>query len=284
MPGPVAKKKRKDELSTEDRFLQSIEQFTAWAQVHTRAVIIAVAALAIAVIGVVYYRSYQESLRTRAAIELNQMRASLAPADAVPRLVGFVARYDGTPSAEEGRILLARIHYQAGRPADVIEVLDPIASRPIDHPLGYVTATLLAEAYKEAGDYERALRKLDQIAGAAYVPYQRHRALAEKGRLLAELGRYEESAAAYRTLVEDETATDDLYRVRLGEVEALLTSGSAADPSQATFAAPPLAAPEPEPSGITGGLAPGSAATPESVADSALGPDTTAASSPDPAP
>jgi tetratricopeptide (TPR) repeat protein len=158
------------------------------------------------------------------------------------------------------------MHYQAGRPGDVIEVLDPLASEPIDHPLGYVTATLLAEGYKDFGDSDRALRKLDEIAAGAYVPYQRHRALAEKGRLLAELGRYEESAAAYRLLAEDEGAADDLYRVRLGEVQALMASGSAAEPSEVSFSAPPLSTPDP--SAASDGLEPDSVPIPADSAPS----------------
>ena len=268
MPGAVAKKKRKDELSQEDRFLHFIEGASAWVQLHTRAVIFGIIALVVVVVGIGYYRSYKESLRTRAAIELNQLRASLTLADAVPRLTGFVARYDGTPSAEEGRVMLARMHYQAGRPRDVLEVLGPLSSKPVDHPIGYVTATLLAEAYKDAGEPDRALRKLDEIADGAYVSFQRRRALAEKGRLLAELGRYEEAAGTYRLLVADGTP-DDLYGVRLGELEALLASG--ADPSGPAFAAPELTLPED--SADAGLLAPESAPSqttpPATISDTA---------------
>ena len=39
MPGAVAKKKRKDELSQEDKFLHFIEDGSAWAQAHTRTVL-----------------------------------------------------------------------------------------------------------------------------------------------------------------------------------------------------------------------------------------------------
>ncbi|MEE9579560.1 MAG: hypothetical protein V3W24_08250, partial [Gemmatimonadota bacterium] len=90
MPGAVAKKKRKDELSQEDRFLESIEEVSSWMKAHTRAVLMISVGLVLLVGGVLYYRSYRESLRTRAAIELNQLRATLTVADAVPRLTGFV--------------------------------------------------------------------------------------------------------------------------------------------------------------------------------------------------
>jgi predicted negative regulator of RcsB-dependent stress response len=226
MPGAVAKKKRKEEFSQEDRFLDFIEDGSAWVQAHTRAVLVISVGLALLAGGVLYYRSYRQSLRTRAAIELNQLRATLTVADAVPRLTGFVARFDGTPAATEGRLLLAKIQLQSGQPQAALGVLDPITSEPVDVPSGYAVKLLLAEAYKNAGEYERALDQLDAIIDGAYVPYQRHRALAERGRLLAALGRLEEAEVAYQRLVDDEGATDDLYRVRLGEIQAMIASGA----------------------------------------------------------
>ena len=243
MPGAVAKKKRKDELSQEDRFLHFIEDGSEWAQTHTRAVLLITVGLVLLVGGLLYYRSYRESLRTRAAIELNQLRATLTMADAVPRLTGFVARFDGTPASTEGRLLLAKLQLQSGQPQAALGVLDPIASEPVDVPSGYAVKLLLAEAYKNSGEYERSLSQLDAIIDGAYVPYQRHRALAERGRLLADLGRLEEAAVAYQRLVDDESATDDVYWVRLGEIQAMIASG--ATPQPTTFSAP-AATPPPE--------------------------------------
>jgi predicted negative regulator of RcsB-dependent stress response len=242
MPGAVAKKKRKEEFSQEDRFLDFIEDGSAWVQAHTRAVLVISVGLALLAGGVLYYRGYRQSLRTRAAIELNQLRATLTVADAVPRLTGFVARFDGTPAATEGRLLLAKIQLQSGQPQAALGVLDPITSEPVDVPSGYAVKLLLAEAYKNAGEYERALDQLDAIIDGAYVPYQRHRALAERGRLLAALGRLEEAEVAYQRLVDDEGATDDLYRVRLGEIQAMIASGTTPQPT--TFSAPTPAPPE----------------------------------------
>lgn len=274
MPGAVARKKRKDELSQEDRFLDFIEDGSAWVQAHTRAVLMISVGLVLLVGGALYYRSYRESLRTRAAIELNQLRATLTVADAVPRLTGFVARFDGTPAATEGRLLLAKIQLQSGQPQAALGVLDPIASKPVDIPSGYTVKLLLAEAYKNAGEYDRSLAQLNAIIEGAYVPYQRHRALAERGRLLAHLGRLEEAAVAYQRLVDDESATDDLYRVRLGEIQAMIASG--ATPQPTTFSAPEPAPPE---EGVEA-LIPGVDGADAGGMDSAVGlPDT--ASTPD---
>jgi tetratricopeptide (TPR) repeat protein len=153
-----------------------------------------------------------------------------------------VARFEGTPAATDGRLLLAKIQLQNGQPQAALGVLGPIASEPVDIPSGYAVKLLLAEAYKGAGEPERALGQLDAIIDGAYVPYQRHRALAERGRLLADLGRLEEAALAYQRLVDDESATDDLYRVRLGEIQAMIASG--ATPQPTTFSAPAPAPPE----------------------------------------
>ncbi|MCZ6825148.1 MAG: tetratricopeptide repeat protein [Gemmatimonadota bacterium] len=244
MPGAVAPKKRREEGSREDVILVFLETAAAWARVHTRVVISVLVAIGILVGGVFYYRSYRQSLRAAAAIELNQLRGTLTPADAIPRLTGFIARFEGTPSAVEGRLLLARLQLRTREPRAAIQTLDPILSEPTDRPTGYAVAILLAESYKEVGEPDRSLAKLDEIIRDAYVPYQRHRALAERGRLLAELGRLEEAAATYKRLTEEEGATDDLYRVRLGEIEALIASGT--DPTPSAFAAPKPPAPSPE--------------------------------------
>lgn len=244
MPGAVAPKKRREEGSREDAILVFLETAAAWARVHTRVVISVLVAIGLLVGGVFYYRSYRQSLRAAAAIELNQLRGTLTPADAIPRLTGFIARFEGTPSAVEGRLLLARLQLRTREPRAAIQTLDPILSEPTDRPTGYAVAILLAESYKEVGEPDRSLAKLDEIIRDAYVPYQRHRALAERGRLLAELGRLEEAAATYERLTEEEGATDDLYRVRLGEIEALIASGT--DPTPSAFAAPKPPAPSPE--------------------------------------
>lgn len=244
MPGAVAPKKRREEGSREDAILVFLETAAAWARVHTRVVISVLVAIGLLVGGVFYYRSYRQSLRAAAAIELNQLRGTLTPADAIPRLTGFIARFEGTPSAVEGRLLLARLQLRTREPQAAIQTLDPILSEPTDRPTGYAVAILLAESYKEVGEPDRSLAKLDEIIRDAYVPYQRHRALAERGRLLAELGRLEEAAATYERLTEEEGATDDLYRVRLGEIEALIASGT--DPTPSAFAAPKPPAPSPE--------------------------------------
>lgn len=236
MPGAVAPKKRREEISQEDAILGFLDAAAAWMRVHTRVVISVAVAIGLLVGGVFYYRSYRQSLRAAAAIELNQLRGTLTPADAIPRLTGFIARFEGTPSAVEGRLLLARLQLRTGEPQAAIQTLDPILSEPTDRPTGYAVAILLAESYKQVGEEDRALAKLDEIIREAYVPYQRHRALAERGRLLAELGRLEEAAATYERLIEEEGATDDLYRVRLGEIEALIASG--AEPAPNAFAAP----------------------------------------------
>lgn len=278
MPGAVAKKKRKDELSQEDRFLHFIEEGTTWVQAHTRAVLMITVGLALLVGGVLYYRSYRESLRTRAAIELNQLRATLTMADAVPRLTGFVARFDGTPAATEGRLLLAKIQLQSGQPQAALDVLDPIASEPVDVPSGYAVTLLRAEAYKNSGEYERSLAQLDAIIDGAYVPYQRHRALAERGRLLAGLGRLEEAALAYQRLADDESATDDLYRVRLGEIRAMIASGATPEPT--AFSAP---APAPPPEQGAEALIPGTEGSDPGGSDPDAGLPDTASTPGDPA-
>ncbi len=236
MARPYAKSPKEGGPQHEDVFVEKILQAGTWAQENLTTVIVAVTILALGVAGILYYRSYQASVREQAAVDLQNLAATLGTqetASATDTLRSFVERYRGAPAADEARVLLGRVHLDAGRPAEAIQVLRPSAERGADTPIGYAARMLIAAAHEQQGERDPALRLYAELGASARLPFQRRHALADRARLLAEEGRFEEAAAIYEDLArraEEAEAPDEAaeYRLRHGETSALAAaSGSA---------------------------------------------------------
>lgn len=238
MPGAIArpsKKKRSPSEDPDDAFLRAVQRSVTWLEEHRRTVILGTIAVALLVVGAVYYVSYRSNLEDRAASEIQTIRAELASgsaADPTARLQEFVTRFGGTKAGNEARILLARLQMSNGDAGGALESVRPVLDRPADDPLGYAAATIAASAYEEQGDREQALRTLRELAAEARFPFQRREADAARARLLVESGRLEEAATIYERLAEEtEGSAEELYAVRLGEVRALIRSGAEPTPA-----------------------------------------------------
>lgn len=234
MARAMAPKKKEREPKTEDVIVERLLELATWAQHNVRAVVAILVVVGLAVAGTVYYLDYRESLTAQAAVELQQITGSLPglePGAASARLQDYIERFDGTRSAEEARLILARLQLQMGGPAAALETLDPVADRPVDEPLGYGAAMLRASAQEADGQVEGALATLAAVAERARYGFQRREADAERARLLIGQGELAEAETIYARLVtraEEEAPSEAAtYRVRLGEVRALRASGAA---------------------------------------------------------
>lgn len=214
----------------EDAFVEKILQATTWAQHNLGTVIVTAVVLGLGIAGILYYRNYQATVREQAAVELQRLGNQLGAVDeptTVQRLESFVDRYGGTVAADEARLLLARVRLDAGQAAAAIEALQPVADEhAADTPLGYAARSLLATAGEAQGELERALRLYAELGEEARLPFQRRRALGERGRLLLQAGRFAEAAALYEELAGRAAAADApeeaaFYRLRYGEARAL---------------------------------------------------------------
>ncbi|MDP2480181.1 MAG: tetratricopeptide repeat protein [Candidatus Palauibacterales bacterium] len=239
--------------STEDALAVGVARIVHWMRGHQRAVILGVLVAIALAAGLIYYRDYRKNLTARAATQLEQLEAELAqsnaPASAVGRLRDFLNRFGGTPSADDARLLMARIQLDQGAPADAVKTLDPLSGRALDTPIGYAATRLRADAYAAAGDRDSAIGTLDDAARNARFPFQRNDASAELADLLVQAGRYDSAASIYRRLTQDSAASPEgtgVYAMRLGEVLALKTVG-----------APPPAGPPADTTGRDTRLPPG---------------------------
>jgi len=217
----------------EDAFVLGVARTVDWAREHQRGVVLALLAVVVAVGALIYYRSYRKNLTARAATQLSQLEGSLGsaggPDEAISRIQDYLSRFSGTPSADEARLLLARIQLDQARPTKALEALEPLTGRPLDTPTGYAATRLSADAHAAAGDRDRAIALLDRAAREGRFPFQRHAAASDEAELLVQAGRYDSAASIYRALVADSAAAgnaDDLYAVRLGRVLALKAAGA----------------------------------------------------------
>lgn len=240
---------RKPETHEEhDAFTESLLRLADWAQRNARAVIVGAVVLALIAAAVLYYVDYRRTVEEQAAVQLQALAASVArmdPVEATTELRTFIDRYGDTDATREARLYLARMRLQLGEAEAAIEILEPVAGRPADTPLGYGARVLLAAAYEAAGQPDAALGVLETLGERAGYPFQRRRARADRARLLAERGRLEEAERIYASLVQETEAAEgtaeenSLYRVRLAEIRAAIATGGATGAPGDASDAPP---------------------------------------------
>jgi len=214
----------------EDAFVRGAFQSWDWVQKNLRSVLLGTVGIALIAAGVLYYVNFQASVRNQAAGELAGLRATAAPPDAlIPSYESYVGRFDGTTSADEARIVLARLYLDTAQPVEAIRVLNDVSEAP-NRPLGFAARSLLASAQEASGDAAAALATLEALGRDARFAFQRRQAKASVARLHAAAGRTAEAATIYAAIAQEAEDDDDLvqagvYRIRLGELDSA-TSGS----------------------------------------------------------
>lgn len=233
MSKSMAREKRPQAVDTEDHITERVLEAAAWAERHRRTVIAGGIALMAVVAAAFYYQGYKEKLVQSASVRLQEIQISAQSAD-IETIRGelrlFVDQYQGTPFEAQARVALADLELRRDSLGAAIRALEPIADMAGGNPLAYTAAGMIAAAFEQAGDSERAMSWYRRIESEALFDYQRRDAMAEQARLHTAAGRYEEAASLYERLASDvgeDPAAQDLYAVRLGEVRALALSGAA---------------------------------------------------------
>ena len=234
------KRGRGTPVDTEDRVMASVERASSWAAENQRLVTLGlVAVLALGAIGLIYV-NYQQDVRDRAAVRLDEIRMASrgAPPEQIrSELAAYVDQFGSAPQADEARVFLADIELGRGAPDAAIDLLSDVAD-PAGGPLQYNAAMMLAVAHEQRGDLAEAARLYEQLAREARHDYQRQRARASRARLHTYAGEYAEAEAIYAELAADSTGVETFYGVRLGEVRARAEAGLPA-PEVPSLSAPP---------------------------------------------
>lgn len=223
-PSVAPRARHTNSIDPDDVVAARTAALTDWGRRNGRMILIVAVVLgALAIGGVLYLRS-QEERSAKAATELLQLEQSAAantPIGArIRELEAFVARFDGAPEADAGRVLLGEAYLDAGVPKKALTVLEPVAGGST--PFAFQAAVLLGEAQHRSGDAGAAVQTLTRAGDAAKLNYQKQEALVQAAAVREQSGDFRGAAELYRKLVgltEEGTGNRSIAEMRLAEVE-----------------------------------------------------------------
>jgi predicted negative regulator of RcsB-dependent stress response len=249
MAKKMARETRAPHIDTEDHVTERIMEAAAWAESHRRAVIAGGVALVLVVAAAFYYQDYRAKLVERASVRLQEIQITAQSADLETvrsELRIYIDQYSSTPYAAQARVALGDLELRRDSLGLAVQALEPVADLGDSNPLSFTAMKMIAAAYEQGGDTDQALRWYERFESNSLFAYQRRFALAEQARLHTIAERYSQAAAIYEQLaeeVEENPASQELYRVRLGEVEALAQFGAAPAAALPTLEAQEVAVP-----------------------------------------
>lgn len=209
--------------TADDAFTARILEFWVWARNRTEVLIAATIVVVLLVVGGIYYVNQRGERLARASAELESIQQTLMfvePQEARAELRDFLARYGGTPYEVEARLALAELLLGDERASEAITVLSEVAPS-FRNPLRLQATILLAVAYEEAENWERAREVYGQLRDRAEFTYQRRDAAQGLARAHLALGDTAAAISVYRELVdetEEGSQERDLYEMRLMEL------------------------------------------------------------------
>jgi predicted negative regulator of RcsB-dependent stress response len=246
---PTARRVHRQPDAPDDAFVAGVLETSAWARQHQRKLIIGGVLAAVILISLVLWLNNRATQRERAAVELSQVRAiamSGNTALAIRELEDYVARFGGTPSGAEGRLLLARNYMDAGQYQQAASTAQPLA-RDVGTDMGVNAAMLLGAAQEAAQDPQRAEETYLRAGNGARFLFQRQEALDQVARLRLQRGDVAGAVQMYQRIIELtplENPDRQVFELRLGEAQARAVSAQGAQPDPVPVA-PPAAVPGP---------------------------------------
>ena len=212
-------------VAPDDVVVAKAIEASSWARRNSRPIIIGVGVLAVAAAAALYYVNYRSGLSQRASSELLELRQVAASGDipnAVLQLDGFVNRFDGTPAANEARLLLGQLQLAQGNAPQAVEAVRPLVDEN-DPLLSASAGLLLAGAYEAAGQAEQAEQAYLRVAESAEMEFQQREALEDAARIRVAEGNTAGAVELYDRLIgmAPEGSPDrDVYEMRRAEITA----------------------------------------------------------------
>jgi predicted negative regulator of RcsB-dependent stress response len=213
-------------LDSEDALALRAAELSQWARRNAR-MVIGIAAVALVVVGGLLVWKYSQSQKRAAAGErLLAMSANpaLLTSAGTRELETFIRQYDGTPEADEARLLLAQSLLDQRQPAKAVPHLRKVADG--GGKLASQGAMMLGSTYAQAGDRAAAIRSYTQAADKAGMKYQRFEALGQAAVLHEQAGNYKAAADIYRGLLDaSEKGSQQATIIEMRMTEALAHAG-----------------------------------------------------------
>ena len=210
---------------TDENVLVRVAEASDWGRKNSRALVIGLIVLAIAVVAVIYYMNYRGQMAERATSELLEVRQTVAtsdPATSVAALESYIDRFGGTDAGAEARLLLAQLQLATGNAAQAAEAVRPVSEH--DDPLLATSAgLLLAGALEASGQAEEAERAYLRVAEDAELEFQQREALEDAARIRVERGDRAGAVDIYDQLIgltEEGSPDRDVYEMRRSEIMA----------------------------------------------------------------
>ncbi|HEX6370064.1 MAG TPA: tetratricopeptide repeat protein [Longimicrobium sp.] len=213
-------------LDSDDALALRAAELSAWARRNVR-MIIGIAAVALVVVGGLLVWKYTQAQKRAAAGErLLAMSANpaLLTAAGTRELETFIRQYDGTPEADEARMMLAQSLLDQRQPARAIPHLREVADG--GSTLAAQAAMMLGSTHAQAGDRAAAIRAYQQAADRAPMKYQKFEALGQAALQHEAGGNHKAAADIYRGLLaESEKGSQQATIIEMRMTEALARVG-----------------------------------------------------------
>lgn len=199
------------------------ETVVEWVMDHARQVSIAVGAIVVLGLGGYLYSRSRESNAMRADDALSRAEGTLSSGNAAlaqSDLEKMVKRFEGTPAATQGTLLLASLLYERGQYQQGIDALAKVSSKG-DPFMRAAAENLIGAGYEQMGKPADAASRY--AAAAALTPFDADRAnyQANAARALASAGNTAGATKIWTKLAEDAAGPNAAEaRIRLGELEA----------------------------------------------------------------
>ena len=202
-----------------------LQSFAEWIQKNSRLVGIGAAIIVVGALGFWFYLRSAEIKRQNAERGLTQAKQSLMagnPALAQTDLERVATRYRGTSAGAQSALMLAQLHYDQGRFAEGIQVLEPYQTERAAGPNLGAIWSLTADGRMGQGDPAGASAAYQRAAEATAMPGERALYRAKAARALMAAGNLDEARSAWQRLLDDPEAVGvhNEAAIRLGELTA----------------------------------------------------------------
>lgn len=222
---PQSQRRSKKVSDSDDAFVAGVLTFSGWAKANQTTLTIFGVALAAIIFFAVMYANQRTRQLDQAAIQLEQIQASVGAGDPDAAKVGlsqFLEQFGGTPYAGEAALVLGQLYLESDQPDLALRALDRVDIGAGD-PLGPQALTLEARAREMSGELEAAERLYLEIADEAPMAFERTAARASAARIRELRGNAAGAAELYREILDGMENTDPdwgLFQMRLAEAEA----------------------------------------------------------------
>ena len=245
---PTARRVHRQDSAPDDVFVARVLETSVWAKQNSRILVIGGIVAAVVIIGLFYFVTSRRAEHEQAAAQLTQVRSVALSGNsqlAIRELEQFLARFGGTPSADEARLMLGRAYVDAGQIQQARDAVEPLAGN-LRSGLGMNAALLMATIHEMAQEPHRAQEIYLRIADDGRFLFQRQDALDNAARLSLQRGDAAGAADLYQRLLDITPSSNTerpVFELRLGEALALAavggTSSAAVPPAPAPPGTPP---------------------------------------------